>query len=163
MRRDVPQGSVLGHVLFSLFINDLLASLPSCDSCSLYADDLAIWSSYPSVPTAMEATQGALIQLERWSEYWCLPLNPSNVRPLSSQWIPTKSTCSPTSSYLTPAFVSIPFQLFLGSPSTAQFSFSKHISSLKTKYFPVLRPYAVSLLPQRPSKKSLSVLYKDLL
>ena len=61
--------------LHSLFINDLPASLPSSVSCSLYADDLAIWSSSPSVPTAVEATQGALFQLERWSEYWCLPLN----------------------------------------------------------------------------------------
>ena len=75
--RGVLQGSILGPVLFSLFINDLLASLPSSVSCSLYADDLAIWSSSPSVPTAVEATQRALFQLERWSEYWCLALNPN--------------------------------------------------------------------------------------
>ena len=31
-------------LFFSLFINDLSASLPSSLSCSLYADDLAIWS-----------------------------------------------------------------------------------------------------------------------
>ena len=83
VRRGVPQGSVLGPVLFSLFINDLPASLPSSVSCSLYADDLAIWSSSPSVPTAVEATQGAQFRLERWSEYWCLPLNPSKCEAFS--------------------------------------------------------------------------------
>ena len=60
---------------FSLSINDLPTSLPSSISCFLYADDLAIWSSFGSVSTAVEATQGALFRLERWSEYWCLPLN----------------------------------------------------------------------------------------
>ena len=44
-----------------------------------------------------------------------------NVRP-SFQWIFTKLTSSPTS-YSAPASVSIPFQLFLGSLSTALFSF----------------------------------------
>ena len=77
VRRGVPQGSVLGPVLFSFVINELPVSLPSSVSCSLYADDLTIWSCSPSVPTAVEAIQGALFRLERWSEYWCLPLNPS--------------------------------------------------------------------------------------
>ena len=42
----------------------------------------------------------------------------ANVRPPSSQWIPTKLIFSPTSSYSAPASVSIPLRLFLGSPST---------------------------------------------
>ena len=77
VRRGVPQGSVLGLALFSLFINDLPVSLPSSVSCCFYADNLTIWSSSPSVATAVEATQGAVIRLECWSEFWCLRLNPS--------------------------------------------------------------------------------------
>ena len=47
----------------------------------------------------------------------------ANVRPPSSQWIPSKLTSSPTSSYLAAASVLIQLQLFLGSPSTALFPF----------------------------------------
>ena len=76
VRRGVLEGFVLGPLLFFLFINDLPASLPSSVSCFLYADNLAIWSSSPSVPDAVEAKQEAPIQLKRWSENWYLPLNP---------------------------------------------------------------------------------------
>ena len=47
----------------------------------------------------------------------------ANVRPPSSQWILTKLTSSPTSSYSAPASVSIQLQLFLGSLLTALFPF----------------------------------------
>ena len=47
----------------------------------------------------------------------------ANVRPLSFQWMPTKLTSSPTFFYLAPASISIQFQLFLGSLSTALFPF----------------------------------------
>ena len=46
-----------------------------------------------------------------------------NVRPRFSQWIPTKLTSNPISSFSAPASVSIPLQLFLGSPSIALFPF----------------------------------------
>ena len=47
----------------------------------------------------------------------------ANVSPPSSQWIPTKLTSNPISSYSAPASVSIQLQLFLGSPSIALFPF----------------------------------------
>ena len=104
-------------------INDLLAPMPSSVSCSFYADDLTIWSFFVSVPTAAEATQGALIRLERCSAYWHVPLNLSKCEAPYSQSILIKLTSSPTSSYSIFASVSVPLQLFLGSPSTAFFPF----------------------------------------
>ena len=85
----------------------------------------------------------------------------ANVMPHSSQWIPNKLISSPTSSYSTPASVSIPLRLFLGSPSTALFPFSKHASSLKAKSFPHLKALrCICASSWGPSKESLSVLYK---
>ena len=48
-----------------------------------------------------------------------------NVRPPSSQWIPTKLNSSPISSYSAPSSISLSLQSFLGSPSTVLFSFLK--------------------------------------
>ena len=126
VRRGVPQGSVLGPVLFSLFINDLPASLPSFVSCSLYADDLAIWSSSPSAHLVLLPWRPHKELCFDWSTGLSTGVFLSiraNVRPRSSQWIPTRLTSIQTSSYSAPASVSIPLQLFSGSPSTALFSF----------------------------------------
>ena len=105
VRRGVPQGFVLGPVLFSLFINDLSASLPSSVSCSLYADDLAFGPPPPR-------------SLLLWRPHkelcfdWSAGLNTgvflsirANVRPPSSQWIPTKPTLAqPPPTRLPPSF-----------------------------------------------------------
>ena len=122
-----PYFSFSSSMIFLLF-----CFLPSA---APYADDLAIWSSFPSVPNAVEATQGALFRLERWSKYWRLLLNQSKCEASTFQFIPTKLTSSQTSSYSTCASVSL--QPFLGSPSTTLFPFL-NVTSLKAKLLPRL-------------------------
>ena len=164
IRRGVPQGSVLGLVLFSLFINDLPASLPSSVSCSLYADDLAIWPSSPSVPTAVEATQGALFRLERWSEYWCLPLNPSKCEASFFSVDPDQANLQPSLLLLGSRLRFNPTPTFLGVTFDRTRSFSKHVSSLKAKFFSRLKALrCISDSSWGPSKESHSVLYKSFL
>ena len=164
VRRGVPQVSVLGPVLFSLFINDLRASLPSSVSCSLYADDLAIWSFSPLVPTAVEATQEALFRLERWSEYWCLPLNPSKCEASFFSVDPHQANLQPNLLLLGSRLRFNPTPTFLGVTFDRTLSFSKHASSLKAKFFPRLKALrCISASSWGPSKESLSVLYKSFL
>ena len=164
VRRGVPQGSVLGPVLFSLFINDLPASLPSSVSCSLYANNLAIWSSSPSVPSAMEATQGALFRLEHWSEYWCLPLNLSKCEAFLFSVDPHHANLQPNLLLLGSRLRFNPTPTFLGVIFDCTLSFSKHVSSLKAKFFPRLKALrCISASSWGPSKESLSVLYKSFL
>ena len=164
VRRGVPQGSVLGPVLFSLFVNDLPTSLPSSISCSLYADDLAIWSSSPLVSTAVEATQGALLRLERWSEYLYLPLN-SNKRKASFFSVdPHQANLQPSLLLLGSGLRFNPTSTFLGVTFNRTLFFSKHVSSLKAKFFPRLKTgRCTSASSWGPFKESLSLLYKSIL
>lgn len=68
----VPQGSVLGPLLFTLYINDLPATLNS--KCLLFADDLKMWTSISSIDEADEF-QAVLDRLHTWSCDWMLPIN----------------------------------------------------------------------------------------
>ena len=113
VRRGVLQRSVLGPVLFSLFINDLPASLPSSVSCSLYADNLAICSSYPQSPQRWRPHKELCFDWSVGPSTGVFLSIRANVRLPSSRWIPTKLTSSPTSSYSASASISTPLQLFL--------------------------------------------------
>ena len=139
----------------SLFIDDLPTSLPSSVSCSLCADDLAIWSSAPSVPTAVEATQGALFRLERWSEYWCLPLRPSKCE--------ASFLMDPHQTNLQPNLLLFNFPFYFN-PTPTFLWITFFVSSLKAKFFPRLKAlHCISASSWGPSKESLSVLYKSFL
>ena len=164
VRRGVSQGSVLDSVLFSLFINDLLASLPSSISCSLYAEDLAIWSSSPSVPSSVEATQEALIRLDRWSEYWCLPLNSSKCEASFFSVDSHQANLGPNILLLNSRFRFNPTPTFLGVTVDRTLSFSKRVFSLKAKFFPRLKALrCISASSWGSTSESLSLLYKAFL
>ena len=115
-----------------LFLSSSLISLLLCLLPSAALFMLTIWSSSPSVPIAVETTQGALIRLERWSEYWCLPVNVNKCEASFFSVDSHQANPQPNFFYSTPASISIPLQLFLGSLSTTLFL--KHVSSLKAKF-----------------------------
>ena len=89
LRRGIPQGSVLKPVFFFLFINNFPTFLPTSVKVLLYADDLAIWPSSPSVQCATSTIQAALKRLVEWSSAWRLLSTPSNVNHSSSAYTPT--------------------------------------------------------------------------
>ena len=140
----------------SLMIFRLLCLLPSA---ALFM--LMIWPFSPPpprFPTAVEATQEALFRLERWSEYWCLPLNPSKCEASFSVDLHLKllllgshlrfKTFNPTST-------------FLGVTFNCTLSFSKHVSLLKAKFFRRLKALrSISASSWGPRRESLSLLYK---
>ena len=68
----IPQGTVLGPVLFVVYINDLLDELSS--DGLMFADDTKIFRQIKSRDDAV-ALQEDLKKLEEWSETWLLKFN----------------------------------------------------------------------------------------
>ncbi len=69
VKNDVPQGSVLGHLLFLIFINDLENEL-ACNHLFL-ADDVKLIAPRSQQHELRSSMEQAL----NWSRRWDLPIN----------------------------------------------------------------------------------------
>ena len=73
----VPQGTVLGPLLFLIFVNDLLLSLEkSGTSVYMYADDITIYSANSDLGQAEASLQNAVDSVQSWFKNNKLLLNP---------------------------------------------------------------------------------------
>ena len=121
------------------------------------ADDLSIWFFFLSVPTTLEATRGTLIRLERWSEYWCLPLNPRKCE-ASFSVNPHQANLQPNLLVFNSLLCFNPTPTFLKVTFDCTLFFSKHASSLKAKFFAHLTASrCISASSWGFSKKALSL------
>ena len=73
IRSSVPQGSLLGPVLFSLFINDIPRR--SCTNLALYADDTAVFCTHRDINFITSKIQAHLRALESYFSRWRIRLN----------------------------------------------------------------------------------------
>ena len=112
----------------------------------------------------MKATQEALFQLERWSEYWCFPLNPSKCEVSFFSVDPHQANLQPNLLLLGSRLRFNPTPTFLGVTFDRTLSFSKRVSSLKNKFIPRLKALrCISASSWGPSKEFLSFRYKAFL
>ncbi len=67
----VPQGSVIGPILFILYVNDIPDSIPPAITIKLFADDVKLFLSYRAA-TERSVLQTCINMLCAWSHIWQL-------------------------------------------------------------------------------------------
>jgi len=71
----VPQGSILGPLLFNIFINDIFLFIEKCEICN-FADDNTIYSCHKSLNTILENLSNDMEVLLDWFKINSLKANP---------------------------------------------------------------------------------------
>lgn len=75
IKAGVPQGSILGPLLFNIFMSDMPD--PPESTLALYADDTAVITQSSDLDTAVDALQLSVDCLYDWFSKWRLALNPT--------------------------------------------------------------------------------------
>lgn len=70
IKAGVPQGSVLGPVLFNLFFNDITDRIANKVELGLFADDLSAWTSFNNNKIIEKRLQTQVDYLEEWMRTW---------------------------------------------------------------------------------------------
>ena len=69
----VPQGSILGLLLFSIYINDLANDLLS--NAKLFANDTALFSVILNANTTAKELNNDLVKINKWAYQWKMSFN----------------------------------------------------------------------------------------
>ena len=128
----VPQGSVLGPLLFLVFINDLPDNL-TCNP-KLFADDVSLNAVMHDKDVSTQNLKDDLNRLLEWSTKWKMVFNPEPSKPAEEVIFTNRnSTAYESVSYSGVDVMPVDYHKHLGFTLDSKMNFIKHIDSKISK------------------------------
>ena len=123
----VPQGSILGPLLFLLYINDEIGS-----NIRLFADDTSLFIIVENPNQAAEILNSDLLKISRWANLWLVKFNPNkNEAMLISR--KANTLAHPPIIMLNQQIQDVQFHKHLGVYFSSDCSWHQHIDYIKRK------------------------------
>ena len=129
----VPQGSILGPLLFLVYINDLADGLSS--NAKLFADNTSLFSVINDVGTSANELNNDLYQINKWAFQWKMSFNPDPSKQVQEIIFSrkTKKISHPSLRFNNSIVSQSPHQKHLGINLDARLTFEEHLKVITTK------------------------------
>ena len=129
----VPQGSILGPLLFFIYINDLSDDLST--NAKLFADDTSIFSVVRNINTSATHLNNDLRKISNWAFQWKMSFNPGPSKQAQEVIFSSKhqKISHPSIYFGNNPIESVSSQKHLGMILDTKLNFQEHIKNILTK------------------------------
>ena len=98
IKAGVPQGSILGPLLFLMYINDLTKNLHS--NPKIFANDISLFSTVTDEDLSNSHLNNDLSKINDWAYKWKMSFNSNSIKPAHEIVLSRKKKCSLPSNYI---------------------------------------------------------------
>ena len=153
----VPQGSVLGPLLFILYINDI-TSVVRHSNIRLFADDTCLFIEVDDRVETVSKLEGDLLNIEQWADKWLVSFAPEKTKSLT---VSNKrdSNQNPVIHFKNHIIEEVQSHTYLGLLFTSKLSWNMHINNVEQKARKRLN--MLTPLKYKLDRKSIEIMFQS--